>query len=100
MFASVNEKYNALKSNERNNRFIVESVVGDDTVPFVDDEDETIVDSESVDDQVVSNVDKMLDKLVNSEDYDDDDLDELLDDEDSEGYDELDSLIDSAEIEV
>lgn len=100
MFASVNEKYKALKAEEANNRFIVESVVGDETVPFIDDEDEAIVDSDSVDEKAVDDVDKILDKLVNDENYDDEDIDDLLDDEDGEGLDELDSTIDAAEVDV
>jgi len=97
MFKSVNDMVNEMKAETANNRFIVESVVGDDTIPFPDDEEEAIVDSGSVGKETLRKVDKFLDKIVSSDKYDDSDINDLLDDEDEE---ELEGLIDAEDLPV
>lgn len=96
MFGSVNSKLNNMKVNEAANRFIVESVIGDDVVPF-EDEDEALVDVDAVNPESIRKINNFLDKTIGSDKYDEDDIDELLDDEDEEA---LDSIIDAEDIDI
>lgn len=97
MFKNVNDMFNEMKSDEANNKFIVESVIGDDVVPFSEDEDDDIVDSGSVDPKVIDQIDKILDKIVSDEDYNDDEIDELISDDDEE---EIDAVLDSEDVNI
>ena len=63
-------------------KFIVESVVADDN--FEDEEDDELIDVESVPDDVMERIDKQLDAIVSKENYDDAELEELVDEDDED----------------
>lgn len=87
MLDSINQKFNQEKSDRKNSKFIVESVVSDDDV--VTDEVEAAVDDESVPDHVYNKLDKELDKIVDSMSEDDDvEIEDLIDDDDDDIDDE------------
>lgn len=87
MLDSINQKFNQEKSDRKNNKFIVESVVSDDDV--VTDEVEAAVDDESVPDHVYNKLDKELDKIVDGMSEDDDvEIEDLIDDDDDDIDDE------------
>lgn len=87
MLDSINQKFNQEKSDRKNSKFIVESVVSDDDV--VTDEVEAAVDDESVPDHVYNKLDKELDKIVDGMSEDDDmEIEDLIDDDDEDIDDE------------
>lgn len=87
MLDSINQKFNQEKSDRKNSKFIVESVVSDDDV--VTDEVEAAVDDESVPDHVYNKLDKELDKIVDGMSEDDDvEIEDLIDDDDDDIDDE------------
>ena len=87
MLDSINQKFNQEKSDRKNSKFIVESVVSDDDV--VTDEVEAAVDDESVPDHVYNKLDKELDKIVDGMSDDDDmEIEDLIDDDDEDIDDE------------
>ena len=94
MFASINQEFNRAKSLRRENRFLVESVLGvDEVLPGSDDELDDVVDSDSVPEDVYKKLDAELDKIVEDPNYDDTEVDEMLDDEDIPDE-EIEALID------
>lgn len=94
MFASINQEFNRAKSLRRENRFLVESVLGvDEVLPGSDDELDDVVDSDSVPEDVYKKLDAELDKIVDDPNYDDTEVDEMLDDEDIPDE-EIEALID------
>lgn len=98
MFGSVNSKLNRMKREAEANQFIVESVIGSETVPF-EDEDEALVDIDAVDPKSVEKINSFLDKTLGSDKYDDEDvdIDDLLDEEDEEA---LDAIIDAEDVDI
>lgn len=97
MFGSINSQFSAAKNTQKNDDFIVESVLEVDAIlPGSDDELEDQVDVESVPDDVYRRVDAELDKIVSSPDYDDTEIEEMVDDDDEISDAEIDAVITEA----
>ena len=100
MFPTINAEYLAAKRADAENRFILESVLDvDETLPGSDEEMESIVDPDSVPDDVYAKIDKELDKIVEDPDYDDTEAEEMLDDDfdvDDISDAEIDAIMDEA----
>lgn len=95
MFGDINRRVNKMKNDAREHAFMMESVLDtDEVLPGSEDEMEDEVDIDSVPDDVIAAVDKYLDTVVNKPDYDDEEIEETLDDDDED----LD--LDDAEIDV
>lgn len=86
----LSEMYNSAVALEKDMKFMVESVVTD---PIENPEEEE-VDVESVPQGAIDKADAALEQIVDRDDYDDTDLEELLDDDDEEfGDDEFKVII-------
>ena len=84
MFSTLNEKYQKTISDAEDEKLIMEAITGSDMDPSIEAAAEDEVDVYSVPRKDLDKLDKFADKLVSSSDYDDEDLDDLLDD----GYDD------------
>ena len=80
MFSALNEKYQKSISDIEDEKLIMEAITGSDMDPSIEAAAEDEVDVYSVPRKDLDKLDKFADKLVSSADYDDDDLDDLLDD--------------------
>lgn len=80
MFSTLNEKYQKTISDAEDEKLIMEAITGSDMDPSVEAAAEDEVDVYSVPRKDLDKLDKFADKLVMSSDYDDEDLDDLLDD--------------------
>lgn len=89
MFAGINEAFNEAKSRAEDDAFILEAVI-EDILPGSDEEDDDIVDSESIPKEIYDKVDKALDAIIDDPNYDDTEIEELLDDEDLDDGDDAD----------
>ena len=83
MFESINKRFYSERNRAKDDEMIVESVVEDEAL-IDDDDDDEIVDSDSLPAEIVSEVDKALDKVVERPDFDDVEVEELLDDDDDD----------------
>ena len=83
MFESINKRFYSERNRSKDDEMIVESVVEDEALVDEDDDDD-IVDSDSLPAEIVSEVDKALDKVVERPDFDDVEVEELLDDDDDD----------------
>lgn len=84
MFKTLNDKYQKAISDTDDEKLIMESITGSDIDAMIDDPSieqaaEEEVDVYSVPKQDLDKLDKFADKIVSSADYDDDDLDDMLD---------------------
>ena len=100
MFPTINAEYRAAKRADADNSLILESVLDvDETLPGSDEEMESIVDPDSVPDDVYAKIDKELDKIVEDPSYDDTEAEEMLDDDfdaDDISDAEIDAIMDEA----
>ena len=80
MFSALNEKYQKSISDIEDEKLIMEAITGSDMDPSIEAAAEDEVDVYSVPRKDLDKLDKFADKLVSSAEYDDDDLDDLLDD--------------------
>lgn len=80
MFSTLNEKYQKTISDTEDEKLIMEAITGSDMDPSIEAAAEDEVDVYSVPRKDLDKLDKFADKLVSSSDYDDEDLDDLLDD--------------------
>lgn len=100
MFPTINAEYRAAKRADADNSLILESVLDvDETLPGSDEEMESIVDPDSVPDDVYAKIDKELDKIVEDPNYDDTEAEEMLDDDfdaDDISDAEIDAIMDEA----
>ena len=95
MLQGVNNAFNSAKRAAREDKFILESVLGeDDILNEMDDDMDDIVDVDSVPTEVMSKVDAALDKIIGNG-IDDEEIDEMLDD-DIEDEDSIDIAITEA----
>lgn len=83
MFESINKRFYSERNRAKDDEMIVESVVEDEAL-IEDDDDDDIVDSDSLPAEIVTEVDKALDKVVERPDFDDVEVEELLDDDDDD----------------
>lgn len=97
MLSGVNKKYQGELADAKNNKFIVESVLGvDEVLPGSDEELDDLIDTESIPAEVYNKLDKELDKLIGDDGIDDQEIEELIDDDDDlddEQFDELNAMI-------
>lgn len=101
MFDVLNEKYQKAISDAEDEKLIMEAITGSDidsvnTDPSVEQAAEDEVDIYSVPRKDLDKLDKFADKLVSSADYDDDDLDDLLDND----YDDDEIVVAEAAVET
>ena len=101
MFDVLNEKYQKAISDAEDEKLIMEAITGSDidsvnTDPSVEQAAEEEVDIYSVPRKDLDKLDKFADKLVSSADYDDDDLDDLLDND----YDDDEIVVAEAAVET
>lgn len=100
MFPTINAAYNAAKKSDFDHQLILESILDvDETIPGSEEELDDIVDSDSVPADVYAKIDKELDKIVSSPDYDDTEVEEMMDDDfdvDDISDAEIDAIIDEA----
>lgn len=86
VFGSINSDYQSAKRAIADHSLIVESVMDvDEVLPGSDEEMDDVTDVESVPEDVYKQVDNMLDKLVSDPNYDDTEVEELVDDDFDEG---------------
>lgn len=94
MFDSINAAFNHAKNDIAEHDFIVESVLDvEEVLPGSEEEMDDEVDVESVPDDVYAKIDKVIDKYVSSDKYDDTEAEELVDDDDYEDVDVSDEEI-------
>lgn len=85
--------YNDEVSRKEDLRFIAESVLID---PIVDPEEDDEVDVEAIPQSAIDQANAALDQIVSKPDYDDTDLEDLMDDEDEEFDDDFEVVISEA----
>ena len=94
MFDSINAAFNRAKNDIAEHNFIVESVLDvEEVLPGSEEEMDDEVDVDSVPDDVYAKIDKVIDKYVSSDKYDDTEAEELVDDDDYEDVDVSDDEI-------
>lgn len=94
MFDSINAAFNRAKNDIAEHNFIVESVLDvEEVLPGSEEEMDDEVDVDSVPDDVYAKIDKVIDKYVASDKYDDTEAEELVDDDDYEDVDVSDEEI-------
>ena len=94
MFDSINAAFNRAKNDIAEHNFIVESVLDvEEVLPGSEEEMDDEVDVDSVPDDVYAKIDKVIDKYVSSDKYDDTEAEELMDDDDYEDVDVSDEEI-------
>lgn len=88
MFDSINAAFNGAKNDIAEHNFIVESVLDvEEVLPGSEEEMDDEVDVDSVPDDVYAKIDKVIDKYVSSDKYDDTEAEEYVDDDE---YDDTD----------
>lgn len=94
MFDSINAAFNRAKNDIAEHNFIVESVLDvEEVLPGSEEEMDDEVDVDSVPDDVYAKIDKVIDKYVSSDKYDDTEAEELVDDDEYEDVDVSDEEI-------
>lgn len=94
MFDSINAAFNHAKNDIAEHNFIVESVLDvEEVLPGSEEEMDDEVDVDSVPDDVYAKIDKVIDKYVSSDKYDDTEAEELVDDDEYEDVDVSDEEI-------
>lgn len=94
MFDSINAAFNGAKNDIAEHNFIVESVLDvEEVLPGSEEEMDDEVDVDSVPDEVYAKIDKVIDKYVSCDKYDDTEAEELVDDDDYEDVDVSDEEI-------
>lgn len=89
MFEYYNSKYREEKRRGKDDLFILETVMGEDAELGEDEED--LLDTESIPPEAMTRIDKELDRIIASDEYDDSEIDELIEDDD-----EIDEVLDEA----
>lgn len=88
MFDSINAAFNGAKNDIAEHNFIVESVLDvEEVLPGSEEEMDDEVDVDSVPDDVYAKIDKVIDKYVTSDKYDDTEAEEYVDEDDYEDVD-------------
>lgn len=91
MFEVYNKKYAEEKQKIADMEFIVESALDleeDDEVITAGDDIDNAVDTDSIPPEVMRKIDAEIDKLIGKDDYDDAEIEELIEDDDDELDDE------------
>lgn len=100
MFSEINKKIHAEKAHASELRFIMEaSMEIEDVLPGSDQEIEDVIDVDSVPDNAMSELDKVLDKIVDDPNYDDTEISDMIngdDDGDESGVDISEDEIEAA----
>ena len=82
MFESINEAYKKAKHELEDNQFILESVLGvEEVIPGSEEEMDDTVDVDSVPADVYKKIDQSIDNMINNGEYDDTEIDEMVDDD-------------------
>lgn len=82
MLGAINDRFNAKKNRIREDHFIGEAAMEvEEILPGSEDEMDDLVDSDSVPDNVYNKIDAALDKLIDDPEYDDTEVEELVDDD-------------------
>lgn len=85
----LSDLYNQEVSFEKDMKFIAESVIED---PIENPEDDD-VDVDAVPQSAIDQANEFLDKMVSRDDYDDTDLEDLMDDDDDDDLDDEENII-------
>ena len=80
MLGEINKAFNSAKNNDKERRFMLESVLDDDELIGGDDDMEDVVDADSIPDDVYKRVDAALDKMI-GDGIDDTEVEEMVDDD-------------------
>lgn len=82
MLEAINNAFNAQKRAARDHELIMEAALDvEEVLPGSDEEEDDMLDADSVPDEVYNKIDKALDDLISKSDYDDSSTDELVDDD-------------------
>lgn len=81
MFSSINKEYNKERNKLADDQIILESVVGTDVMPMSDEEDDEIVDADSIPEAQLNKAMKHIDELIDKEDFDDLEIEDLIDED-------------------
>lgn len=100
MLGEINSRYMEKKNTEKADRFIMEAVLDvEEVLPGSEDEMDDVVDVDSIPDDVYKKIDAELEKIVNDPNFNDDDIEELVDDDVDENDvddDAIEAIIDEA----
>lgn len=97
MFKSINEAFNKRKADILSRERLLESVLEvEEVMPGSEDEMDDVVDADSVPDDVYKKLDAELDKIVDDPDYDDSEIEEMIDDDDEVSDEEIEAIMDEA----
>lgn len=82
MFDSINRSFSKEKADRKNHEFIMESVLDtEEVLPGSEDEMDDEVDVDSVPTDVYKKIDKSLDDMIQNGEYDDTEVEEMVDDD-------------------
>lgn len=82
MFDSINRSFSKEKADRKNHEFIMESVLDtEEVLPGSEDEMDNEVDVDSVPTDVYKKIDKSLDDMIQNGEYDDTEVEEMVDDD-------------------
>lgn len=97
MFKSINEAFNKRKADILSRERLLESVLEvEEVMPGSEDEMDDVVDADSVPNDVYKKLDAELDKIVDDPDYDDSEIEEMIDDDDEVSDEEIEAIMDEA----
>ena len=97
MFKSINEAFNKRKADILSRERLLESVLEvEEVMPGSEDEMDDVVDADSVPDDVYKKLDAELDKIVDDPNYDDSEIEEMIDDDDEVSDEEIEAIMDEA----
>lgn len=97
MFKSINEAFNKRKADILSRERLLESVLEvEEVMPGSEDEMDDVVDADSVPSDVYKKLDAELDKIVDDPDYDDSEIEEMIDDDDEVSDEEIEAIMDEA----
>lgn len=97
MFSAINEQFTREKKKRTDDDLIAESVLEvEEVLPGSDEELDDTVDPDSVPEDVYKRLDAELDKIVSDPNYDDDEVEEMIDGDDEISDEEIDAVITEA----
>ena len=97
MFKSINEAFNKRKADILSRERLLESVLEvEEVMPGSEDEMDDVIDADSVPDDVYKKLDAELDKIVDDPNYDDSEIEEMIDDDDEVSDEEIEAIMDEA----
>lgn len=97
MFSAINEQFTREKKKRSDDDLIAESVLEvEEVLPGSDEELDDTVDPDSVPEDVYKRLDAELDKIVSDPNYDDDEVEEMIDGDDEISDEEIDAVITEA----